>query len=157
CRGHAQLRARLPHRAGGRCWSPAQRACREKRGIRPRGHRRESRRMRWKPHRWSNRTGRLRRHCAAAFAMTSGDGDIGVLVADGREPVRAGFCVILDAADGIKVLGEAADGGAAVARAAELRPDVVLMDIRMPGMDGLEAARLITGAPDPPKVVMLTT
>jgi len=81
-----------------------------------------------------------------------------VLVADDQELVRAGFCVILDAADGITVVGEAGDGAAAVELAAALRPHVVLMDVRMPGMDGLEAARLIgRGSAGPPKVIMLTT
>jgi len=80
-----------------------------------------------------------------------------VVVADDQELVRAGFCVILEAA-GFSVAGEAADGAAAVALADSERPDVVLMDIRMPVMDGLEATRLITAAgPSAPKVVILTT
>jgi DNA-binding NarL/FixJ family response regulator len=84
---------------------------------------------------------------------------IRVLVVDDQELVRAGFCVILDAADGITVVGEAANGLEAVQAARQSQPDVVLMDVRMPEMDGLQATRLITAAgPEPaPKVVMLTT
>jgi len=90
--------------------------------------------------------------------MTAPAAPIRVLVVDDQELVRLGFCVILDAADGITVVGEAANGEAAVSQVAAHAPDVVLMDIRMPGMDGLEATRVITsGAAATPKVVMLTT
>jgi DNA-binding NarL/FixJ family response regulator len=89
---------------------------------------------------------------------TEAPAPIRVVVVDDQELVRSGFCVILDTADGITVVGEAGNGEAAVSAVATHHPDVVLMDIRMPGMNGLEATRLITRVPDgAPKVVMLTT
>lgn len=86
-------------------------------------------------------------------------GPIRVLLADDQSLVRAGFRALLDAQPDIDVVGEAADGEAAVTRVGELRPDVVLMDIRMPLLDGLAATRRITGNPDlaQVRVVMLTT
>jgi len=84
---------------------------------------------------------------------------IRVLVADDQALVRAGFVALLDAQDGIEVIAQADTGSAALAAARELRPDVVLMDIRMPEMDGLAATRQI--AADPAladvRVVVLTT
>ncbi|MGG7613920.1 response regulator [Streptomyces sp. ZG43] len=84
---------------------------------------------------------------------------ITVLLADDQRLVRAGFRSILEDEEGIEVVGEAADGEEAVAAARALRPDVVLMDIRMPGTDGLEAARRITADPrlEAVRVVILTT
>jgi DNA-binding NarL/FixJ family response regulator len=84
---------------------------------------------------------------------------IRVLLADDQLLVRAGFRALLDAQPDIEVTGEVADGGQALALVRELRPDVVLMDIRMPQLDGLAATRRITADPDlkKVKVVMLTT
>jgi DNA-binding NarL/FixJ family response regulator len=89
----------------------------------------------------------------------TGSEPIRVVVADDQELVRTGFCVILEATDGITVVAEAANGAEAVQAATEYHPDVILMDVRRPEMDGLEATRLITGGDrgGPPRVVMLTT
>ncbi|QJY45260.1 response regulator [Pseudonocardia broussonetiae] len=84
---------------------------------------------------------------------------IRVLIADDQDIVRAGLAVILDAQPGIDVVGEAADGRAAVDLARTLRPDVCLFDIRMPRVDGIEATRQLAGpgVDDPLAVVVITT
>jgi DNA-binding NarL/FixJ family response regulator len=82
---------------------------------------------------------------------------IRVLVVDDQQLLRAGFRVILEAEPDIEVVGEAVDGVDAVELAGSTRPDVVLMDIRMPRLDGLAATEQLMRRPDPPRVVVLTT
>jgi DNA-binding NarL/FixJ family response regulator len=82
---------------------------------------------------------------------------IRVLLADDQVLVRTGLRTILEDAGGFHVVGEAGDGGEAVARSAELHPDVVLMDVRMPNLDGIEATRRIRAQPGAPRVLVLTT
>ena len=82
---------------------------------------------------------------------------IRVLLADDQQLLRAGFRMVLDAQPGIEVVGEAGDGAEAVEQTARLAPDVVLMDVRMPGVDGIEATRRIVAAGAAARVLILTT
>jgi DNA-binding NarL/FixJ family response regulator len=80
-----------------------------------------------------------------------------VLIADDQALVRTGFRMVLDTDPNLQVIAEAKDGSEAVVASRRSRPDIVLMDIRMPVMDGLEATRQIVAAKDPPRVLVLTT
>jgi DNA-binding NarL/FixJ family response regulator len=82
---------------------------------------------------------------------------IRVLIVDDQDLVRLGFRLILEREPDLDVVGEAANGVQALERVAEVTPDVVLMDIRMPTMDGIEATRRLTAAGDVPRVLILTT
>jgi DNA-binding NarL/FixJ family response regulator len=82
---------------------------------------------------------------------------VSVLIADDQALVRAGFRMILETDPGIRVVAEAADGAQAVDAGKRTHPDIVLMDIRMPMIDGLEATRRLLASPQPPRVLMLTT
>jgi DNA-binding NarL/FixJ family response regulator len=82
---------------------------------------------------------------------------IRVVVADDQGMVRSGFSVLLNAQPDIEVIGEAVNGREAITQAEVLRPDVILMDVRMPVLDGLQATRRITAMPDAPKILVLTT
>jgi DNA-binding NarL/FixJ family response regulator len=83
---------------------------------------------------------------------------VSIVVADDHEVVRAGFAALLDTQPDFTVLGTASDGSEAVRICRELRPDVVLMDVRMPSLDGIEATRQLAGTGDPcPRILILTT
>jgi DNA-binding NarL/FixJ family response regulator len=80
-----------------------------------------------------------------------------ILLVDDQELLRMGFRMVLDSQSDLEVIGEAADGAAAVSLVAELAPEIVLMDVRMPAMDGVEATRRIVAAGSPARVIILTT
>jgi DNA-binding NarL/FixJ family response regulator len=82
---------------------------------------------------------------------------IRILIADDQELVRTGFRVVLDAEPDLEVIGEAADGLTAIEAAKTLQPDIVLMDIRMPNLDGIEATRRIAAGDGSPRILILTT
>jgi DNA-binding NarL/FixJ family response regulator len=84
-------------------------------------------------------------------------GPIRVALVDDQQMVRAGFRMVIDSQPDLTVVGEAGDGAAAVQLLTRTPADVVLMDIRMPGTDGIEATRQVTALPHPPRVVVLTT
>ena len=135
----------------------ARRADARQRRLRVRAdrHARTGRLVRWHVGRrpdGARRISRPRPHPAGGGAVT-----VRVVIADDQTLVRAGFRMILDARDDIEVVGEAEDGAEAATLATTVAPDVVLMDVRMPGVDGIEATRRIVASGSSARIIMLTT
>src|SRR5581483_10984188 len=142
----------------GRARDPRRRRrLRPRRRDRPRPGRdaRKGRPLGWTPRRGEPRGRRLGR--ARAAARREQRGVIRGLLADDQALVRAGFRLIVDAEPDMEVVGEAADGSEVVEQASATNPDVVLMDVRMPNLDGIEATRRLLASGDGPRVLMLTT
>ena len=83
--------------------------------------------------------------------------EVRVLIVDDQEPFRRAMAAVVDATDGFVVVGSATSGEESLTMAAELLPDLVLMDVNLPGIDGVEAARRLSGTPGGPVVVLLST
>ena len=83
--------------------------------------------------------------------------DVRVLVVDDQEPFRRAMAAVVEETDGFVIVGAVASGEESLVAVAELAPDLVLMDVNLPGIDGIEATRRLTGAPDPPVVLLLST
>lgn len=83
--------------------------------------------------------------------------EVRVLIVDDQQPFRRAMSAVVGETDGFVVVGSASSGEEALARAAALRPDLVLMDVHLPGIDGIEATRRLTGSPCAPVVVLLST
>lgn len=91
------------------------------------------------------------------MSQTTDESRIRVFLVDDQQMVRAGFRMLVDSQDDMVVVGEAGDGGEAIERLSVTAADVVLMDVRMPRLDGVEATRRLLGQPGPPRVIVLTT
>lgn len=83
--------------------------------------------------------------------------DVRVLIVDDQEPYRRAMAAVVEATDGFAVVGTATSGEESLVAVAQLRPDLVLMDVNLPGLDGVEATRRLAGRPDGPVVLLLST